>query len=251
MQKEEFQLKKLVPEEKTRRIFAQVFDRQTISILAQMANKGIFDTVEFVISTGKEAHVFRAVDSAKKYRAVKIYKIETSDFNTMSKYIEGDVRFKGVKKNKRDLVFAWTRKEFKNLELLNSVKVTAPLPIAFKNNVLVMEFIGTKGEAAKTVRENPVTAEKFRDFAVDALSKMFFDADLIHSDFSEYNILNRQEELVLIDCAQAVVKTHPHAKEFWQRDLKNISNYLRKKGLEISSEELENEIKKRKKQELA
>lgn len=243
MKKEKFLIQDLVPEEQVQRIFARVFDKQTISTLTQIAHKGLFDTVEFVISTGKEAHVFRAIDSAGKFRAVKIYKIETSDFKNMAKYLEGDMRFKGIKKNKRDLVYAWTRKEFKNLQLLNNAGISVPLPIAFKNNVLVMEFIGKNGEAAKILKDNSVSAEQFHDFAVDALAKTFFRAGLVHSDFSEYNVLNNAGELVLIDCAQAVVHSHPNAKEFWKRDLRNTANYLGKKGLKTSAEELEKEIK--------
>ncbi|MDD5163970.1 MAG: serine protein kinase RIO, partial [Candidatus ainarchaeum sp.] len=208
--------------------------------------KGYFKTVEFVISTGKEAHVFRAVDASGNFRAVKIYKIETSDFKNMSKYLEGDVRFKKIKQNKRSLVFAWTRKEFKNLEALNKAGISVPLPIVSKNNVLIMEFIGQEGKAAKTIRENPVEAEKFFDFAVDALAKMLFRAELVHSDFSEYNVLNNNGGPVLIDCAQAVLTSHPGAKDFWERDLKNIANYLAKKGMKKTPAEIEEEVRKKK-----
>src|SRR3989338_5861598 len=246
MEKQKFLLQNLVPEEETRRIFAQVFDKSTIETLHALASRGYFKTVEFVISTGKEAHVFRAVDSSGSFRAIKIYKIETSDFRKMSKYIEGDPRFKRIKQTKRDLVFAWTRKEFKNLELLNSAGVSVPLPIAFKNNVLIMEFIGKKGEAAKIVKEDSVPAEKFFDFAVGALAKMLFNAELVHSYFSEYNIMNNSGKLVVIDCAQAVLSSHPFSKEFWQRDLKNTANYVSKQGMKKTPLEIEEAVKERK-----
>jgi len=243
MEKEKFLLQNIVPEEETRRIFAQVFDKSTIETIHALANKGYFKTLEFVISTGKEAHVFRAVDSSGNFRAVKIYKIETSDFKNMGKYLEGDIRFKSIKKTKRDLVFAWTRKEFKNLEALNKAGIPVPLPIVSKNNVLVMEFIGKNGKAARAIKDEPPQLRKFYDFAVDALARMLFKAELVHSDFSEYNVLNSAGKLVLIDCGQAILTSHPSAREFWQRDLKNIANYLNKNGLKKTSEELEEEVK--------
>jgi RIO kinase 1 len=246
MEKEKFLLQNLVPEEETQRIFDKVFDKTAIETLHYLAHKGYFNKVEFVISTGKEAHVFRAVDASENFRAVKIYKIETSDFNNMAKYLEGDMRFKKTKQNKRSLVFSWTRKEFRNLEALNTAGIPVPLPIASKNNVLVMEFIGNNGEAAKTIKENPVEIEKFFDFAVDSLAKMLFRAELVHSDFSEYNVLNNRGKPILIDCGQAVLTSHPNARDFWQRDLKNIANYLSKNGLKKTSAEIEEKVREKK-----
>ncbi|MAG22235.1 MAG: serine/threonine protein kinase [Candidatus Diapherotrites archaeon] len=245
--KEEFSLMKFVPDDSARKIFAKVFDRQTIESVHALASKGYFDVLEFVISTGKEAHVFRARDRTGNFRAVKIYKIETTDFKRMSQYIEGDVRFGRVKKTRRSLVYAWTKKEFKNLLLLHKIGVRAPLPLAFQNNVLVMEFVGKKGEASPRLKEKPLEdVEKLHSTLVDFLAKMLFKAELIHSDISEYNILNKNGELVVIDCAQAVLNSHPEAKSFFERDITNISNYLRKKGLKITKESLMDEIKAKK-----
>lgn len=247
MRESDFSLQKLVPEEKTKQIFAKVFDRQTIETVHALATKGYFDVLEFVISTGKEAHVFRARDTSGNYRAVKIYKIETSDFKNMSKYLEGDIRFKGVKGNRRELVYAWAKKEFKNLVLLNNVGVRVPLPIAFRGNVLVMEFIGENGNASPTLKEAPLeNAEKVHSTIVDFMARMLFKARLVHSDVSEYNILNKNGELVLIDCAQAVLNSHPNAKSFFERDVANISHYLVKNGIKITENELIEEIRSKK-----
>ena len=60
-----------------------------------------------------------------------------------------------VKKDKRDFVFAWTRKEFKNLLRMKKAKIKSPVPIAFSENVLVMEFVGKDGKAAPTLKERP------------------------------------------------------------------------------------------------
>ena len=187
------------------------------------------------------------MDSAGNYRAVKIYKIETTDFKHMSRYLEGDVRFNNVKKNRRDLVYAWARKEFKNLLRMNKIGVRVPLPIAVKDNVLVMEFVGEKGKASPTLKENPASdIKKVHSTVVDFMARMLFKAELIHSDISEYNILNKSEELVLIDCAQAVLNSHPQAKTFFERDVKNISNYLTKNGLKTTENDLIEEIRSKK-----
>ncbi len=247
--KEEFDLRKFVPREEQRRTFAKVFDRGTIRAVHRLAMKGHFDVLEFVVSTGKEAHVFRARDRARNSRAVKIYKIGTSDFNRMHRYLQGDVRFKNVRQNKRDIVFAWTRKEFKNLSLMNKAGVRAPMPVAFFENVLVMEFIGLPGteEAALTLKELPMPdLPKAYATVVDFLARLLYKAELVYADFSEYNILNNTQELVLIDAGQAVLTTHPEAKEFFERDAQNVANYFTKLGLKKSREELVEDMRQKK-----
>lgn len=247
MEREQELIRELIREEKSRRIFAGVFDRQAIETVHSLASKGYFETLEFVISTGKEAHVFRAVDAAGSFRAVKIYKIETSDFKRMHDYIEGDRRFGHVKKTKREMVFVWAKKEFGNLEAMRNAGIRVPLPVAVRNNALVMEFIGKNGIAAKTVKEQP--PENIKDFhstIVDFLAKMLFKAKIVHADLSEYNVLNNSEEFVVIDVGQGIPLSHPRAKTFFERDLTNISNYLAKKGEKTDSSSLLAEIKAKK-----
>lgn len=240
-------LKELVPEEKNQDIFNQVFDNNTILALHELAEKGYFDFVEFIISTGKEAHVFRAQGHAGNYKAVKIYKTLTTGFKNMKKYIDGDLRFKEIKHNQRELIKQWTRKEFKNLTQLNRAGIRVPLPLAFKENVLVMEFIGEK-TAAPTLKNKPVKdLKKLKKTVREWLALMVEKAKLVHADLSEYNILNFDQEPVLIDCGQAVLTSHPKAKEFFERDVKNIANYFSKMGLKTTKEDYLEEIRQEKK----
>ncbi|MFH1588355.1 MAG: serine protein kinase RIO [Candidatus Diapherotrites archaeon] len=246
--KEKNPLQELFQEEKETKTYAKIFDSQTIKAINSLASKGIIDMLEFVISTGKEAHVFRAMDSAGNFRAVKIYKTATSDFKKMNQYLKGDYRFKNVKKEKRDIVHAWTKKEFKNLERMNKAGTRVPMGLATKENVLVMEFIGNKeGTAAKTLKETPAkevdynyTYEKIIEFT----ARNLYLQELIHADLSEYNILMHEKEPVIIDVGQAVLNTHPMAKEFFERDILNIANYFSKKGINTDYEKAIEDVKK-------
>lgn len=229
--------------------FDKVFDEETLNTIHKIASAGLIDVLEFVISTGKEAYVFRAKDKGGNFRAVKVYKTLTSDFHNMAKYIEGDKRFKNVPKEKKEIVKEWTKKEFKNLEKLSIAEASVPYPIGFKNNVLVMEFIGEKGNASKTLKEVGVKdLEQAYEQVVEFIARSFYISHLIHSDLSEYNILVQKKEgkekLIVIDVGQAVLKSHPKAEEFLERDLKNISNYFTKKGLKKSEEELRKDVRK-------
>jgi len=228
--------------EAVRKVFGEVFDERTVKAVHILAQKGYIDSLEHLINVGKEAHVFRALDPAGNPRAVKIYKISTSKFKNMRAYIEGDLRLKEIKKSKRELIYQWTRKEYRNLEKLTEAGVRVPMPLAFHENVLVMEFIGEK-KAAPPLKEKSIDGKKLRKRIAEEMAKMVLLAELVHADLSEYNILNLNGEPVIIDCAQAVLTSHPNAGKFFERDVQNMANYLSKKGEKVSAKELRGEIK--------
>ena len=240
----------LIRAEHSRKIFEKVFDARTIRALHSLSQKKHFEQVEFVIKTGKEAHVFRAVDKSGNFKAVKIYKTDASDFGKMQEYIEGDRRFKKVKGTKRDIVNVWAKKEFRNLQDYRKAGIRVPMPIAVNENVLVMEFIGKEGMAAKTLKEHkPENMAEFHKVMAENMVKMLYKSRIIHADLSEYNILNNNGEFVIIDVGQGVSVSHPKAKEFFERDARNISNFLAKNGEKTGFEEFLAEIKAKKPQQ--
>ena len=249
--KEDFdycEFEKRIKQESDKKIFEKVFDAQTLKTLHTLATKNLFDSLEHIISTGKEAHVFIAKDTSGNSRAVKIFKKETTDFKRMHEYIADDRRFKGIKKDRRNLVYAWSRKEYKNLMIANKAKLQVPMVLGFKDNIIVMEFIGETGKASPRLKEIKPTKEQLKNYKeqiIEFIAKLYL-AGLIHADLSEYNILVKQNDLYIIDFGQAVLLNHPCAKEFFERDVRNIANYFSKQGLETSFEELYSEIKKKK-----
>jgi RIO kinase 1 len=216
------------------KILQSVFDKRTIDTLYWMTNTKRISEIEFCIATGKEADIYRGIDSEGKYIAMKIYRIETSDFREMRKYIDGDVRFDNVRKDKRDLVIAWCRKEFSNLKRMKKAGVRVPNPLMFRNNVLVMEFIGTKGKPAPIIKDVEIKDPKAVCIELFTfIKKLYEDAGLVHADLSEYNILYHRNKPVVIDVGQAVLLSHPKAEEFLVRDIKNISRFFKKKGVNV------------------
>jgi RIO kinase 1 len=236
---------KIFKTRETRKIFDDVFDKATLETIYSLARKKYFDEVEFVIATGKEGNVFRCIGGDNFY-ALKIYKVETSDFNHMNDYITGDERFKDVRKDKLAIIEAWTRKEFKNLEELTNAKIRVPLPIAFKRNCLLMEFFGNEKLAAPKAKTKPFTnmQEKY-DLMCEYLAKMV-KIKIVHADLSEYNILNNNEEMVIIDVGQAVSTMHPKAKDFFERDILNLSKWFNKHGVDTNYDKMYEDIKAKK-----
>ena len=219
-----------------------VFDTATLKTLYTLSNKGIIQALGGSISTGKEANVFLA-DGEKNECAVKIYRISTSTFNSMEEYILGDPRFENIRHRKRDIIFAWTRKELRNLSRAQSAGIRVPEPITTERNILVMQFIGEDGvpyPLLKDVRLDNEQAHRIFEILKEYMHKLFKDAKLIHGDLSEYNIMIDPNDMtpIIIDMGQAVTLEHPRADTFLRRDIKNVLRFFKRFKITTSPEEM-------------
>ncbi|WP_370573890.1 serine protein kinase RIO [Methanomethylovorans sp.] len=234
-----------------RKVTENVFDEATLKAIYTLSNKGIIEALGGSISTGKEANVFLA-DGKEHSLAIKIYRITTSSFNSMEDYIIGDPRFRDVRHTKKDIVFAWTKKEYRNLLRAGEVGIKVPKPITTERNILVMEFMGKDEKPyplLKDVQLDEKTAKKVFDTLIDYIKKLYVDAGLVHGDLSEYNVLIETEQIepILIDMGQSVTLEHPRADQFLRRDIQNIERYFKKYGIKSDENDLYTLITKDKK----
>jgi RIO kinase 1 len=65
---------------------------------------------------------------------------------------------------------------------------------------------------------------------------MYKVCKLVHGDLSEYNMLYWKENLWLIDVSQSVEHDHPRSLEFLRLDVKNVTDFFKKKGVDTLSE---------------
>ncbi|MCQ1537532.1 serine protein kinase RIO [Methanocalculus taiwanensis] len=210
-----------------RKVLDEVFDEVTLHALYKLANKKVITAVGGSLSTGKEANVFSAGCGEGKDCVIKIYRIRTGNFNAMGDYILGDPRFSNIRKTKKDIIFAWTKKEYSNLSRATEAGLPVPLPIAFDRNILIMEFLGEGGIPYPQLRlDPPADPERAYEEILDLITRLYQKARLIHGDLSEYNILSGGDRLWLIDMGQAVTPDHPSAHRFLFRDIKNINRYF-------------------------
>lgn len=122
----------------------QVLDPRTRLILFKFLQQGLLDHINGCISTGKEANVYHAQTKDEQHRAIKVYKTSILVFKDRDRYVTGEYRFRHgySRHNPRKMVRLWAEKEFRNLTRLHANGIPCPKPIALKNHVLVMEFIG-------------------------------------------------------------------------------------------------------------
>lgn len=215
----------------------EVFDQATRLIIYKFLTEGVLNEVHGVVSAGKEARVYWGKNKEGKDLAVKIYLTTSADFKRgMYKYIDGDYRFKGVKHDTRSLIFAWAQKEFRNLDEAARAGVNVPKPIAVRNNVLVMEFIGEEGVSAPSMKERvPANPEKIYRQLLTNMSRLYRKADLVHGDLSEYNVMIWKDKPVVFDMSQSVPTSHPLAKSLLERDLTNVNRFFSRLGVKVLS----------------
>jgi len=222
--------------------YKNVFDEFTLRNLFKLSSQGYFDVLESPISKGKESNVFSALTKDKKRVILKIYRLETCDFNRMYDYLRSDPRYMQIKKQRRKVIFAWAQREFRNLKKISDIGVRVPKALTFLNNILVMEFIGRNYAAPKVKDSIPGDLKRFSDKTITYMKKLYKNG-IVHADLSEFNILNHNQRPVFIDLSQATVKDHSQFNEFLERDIRNICKFFRKKGLDISEEYITKKVK--------
>jgi RIO kinase 1 len=229
------------------KVTASVFDDATFAALYKLVQDGWISAFGGPISTGKEANVYtalgderaaEALDEVEPEVAVKVYRINASDFRDMRDYLTGDPRFEGIGGKKSQVVLAWVRKEYANLKRAEKAGVRVPNPLAVERNVLVMEYIGTdEGGRAKRLAEVDVNNPETAYHVVREYIRRLYTAGLVHGDLSEYNIVVEDGELVVIDLGQAVTVHHPNSDMFLQRDCHNVAKFFSRQGLDVTGEE--------------
>jgi len=210
----------------TLKVREDVFDDITLLALYKLVHKKWLSVIGGSISTGKEANVFYGERSGAAI-AIKIYRIRTANFTTMSSYIVGDRRFSHVRKSKKELIFAWTKKEFSNLARAREAGIAVPDPLVFDRNILVMSFIGEGEIPYPQLRAAELTepAETYSRIT-GIIETLYNKAGLVHADLSEFNILYGDQPY-LIDMGQSVTRDHPRALPFLIRDIRNINRFFK------------------------
>ncbi|CEJ62309.1 Putative Serine/threonine-protein kinase RIO1 [Penicillium brasilianum] len=231
----------------------QVLDPRTRMILLQMINRGLVSEIHGCLSTGKEANVYHAMsfpdehqEATPVHRAIKVYKTSILVFKDRDKYVTGEFRFRQGynKSNNRAMVKVWAEKEMRNLRRLYAAGIPCPEPIYLRLHVLVMGFLGSsKGLPAPRLKDvefdisEPET--RWRSLYMELLGcmrVMYQTCRLVHADLSEYNILYHKQRLYIIDVSQSVEHDHPRSLEFLRMDIKNVSDFFRRKGVDTLPE---------------
>ena len=253
-------------------------DQAALRCIQRAINCGVLDTMHGAVNEGKEAVVYHAFSpNCERGVAVKIFK-RIEQFRNRGNYVDGDPRYFGQKfhsLDKRGQLELWTEKEFRNLTRAHSAGVPSPAPIAFRENLLFMSFLGDDGWPAPQLKEVYDTrnikqgSKRWRHLyfhTLISIRQLYHCGRLVHSDLSEYNILlcpadalrnertaaddekmpakkvvslATSDELAIafIDFGQAVDVKHPLSQELLRRDIEKITSFFKRCGSKTIKEE--------------
>ena len=238
----------------------QVLDPRTRMILLQMINRGVVSEVNGVVSTGKEANVYHALSipthsegdkppdlvGQEVHRAIKVYKTSILVFKDREKYVTGEFRFRQGynKSSNRAMVKVWAEKEWRNLKRIYASGIPCPEPVYLRLHVLGMSFIGdSKGVPAPRLKDVEFTEKnpqlRWRTVYIELVAYMrilYQVCRLVHADLSEYNVLYHNDRSWIIDVSQSVEHDHPRSLDFLRMDIKNVSDFCRRKEIAVLSE---------------
>lgn len=210
------------------KVYKNVFDGFTIQTLFKLITQGHFEGLYAPLQIGKESNIFIAQKEGG-FVIVKIYRLETCNFNRMYDYIKSDPRFIGLKKQRRKIIFTWVQREYRNLIAAREV-INVPTPYTFSNNVLVMELIGDKTPALMVKDHIPENPKRFFKLTLGSI-KDLYKIGLVHADISEFNILNYKEKPYFIDFSQGTSVKDSRAQELLKRDISNVCRFFSKFGV--------------------
>lgn len=233
----------------------QVLDPRTRMILLQMINRNVVSEVNGCMSTGKEANVYHAVSysdeegneaETARQRAIKVYKTSILVFKDREKYVSGEYRFRQGynKSSNRAMVKVWAEKEMRNLKRIHAADIPCPEPLYLRLHVLAMGFLGdSKGNPAPRLKDVtldvPEPETRWRSLYIELVGHMrtmYQVCKLVHADLSEYNVLYHEDKLFIIDVSQSVEHDHPRSLDFLRMDIKNVTDFFRRKGVHTLSE---------------
>jgi RIO kinase 1 len=212
------------------KVVNEVLDKSTVMTLYKMITDHVIAFVNGSVSAGKESVLFWGVDEKDVDIALKIYLVSTSNFKKREPYITGDPRFSHLKKGTKNMVYLWAKKEYRNLSQCYDAGIPVPKPLYVTNNVLAMEFMGDNGSPSKLLLTSEVDADDYRQ-AISIIKDLYNKANLVHGDFSEYNIFKTENGLVVFDLGSGVDLRHPNSKKFLKRDINNITRFFSKRGI--------------------
>jgi RIO kinase 1 len=220
------------------KIWNNVFDEFTENIIKRLITKGFIEGIESPVMIGKEANIFTALTKKKEKRIVKIYRLESCNFNKMYSYIKSDPRFMNLKNQRRQIIFTWAKREYKNLLIARKSNVKSPMPIAIINHVIIMEMVGNNNPAKQLKDLYPKDIDLFFNELIDNLRKLYQKGKIVHGDLSEFNILNYNDSPYIIDYSQATsIKDH-ESINYLKRDIENLKRFFKKIKYEVDVDEI-------------
>jgi len=190
-----------------------------------LVKAGILESLGKPLGVGKESDVYDALTQNGERVAVKFHRLGRTSFRQTR-------RLRGYLLNRRHASWLYqsrlaAEREIEALRLVYPCGVSVPKPVGHNRHVVVMGMID--GECLFRIAEltNP---KAILSEILENVRKAYIEADVIHGDLSEFNVvLTHNWNVLIIDWPQFIRTDHPNAEMILKRDLWNILKFFRRK----------------------
>jgi RIO kinase 2 len=192
--------------------------------LRALVKQDILDGIGEPIGVGKESDVYEGIALGDHRVALKFHRLGRPSFQhtrRLRSYI-------GQRRHISDLYEARlaAKREHEALVTLAKVGIRVPEPIGYNRHIIVMDYLD--GELLQRIRELPAPIEIYKDLMED-YTRSVRACGIIHGDFSEYNVIIREDLTPwIIDWPQQVATTHPNAETLLMRDVNQVQTFFTK-----------------------
>jgi RIO kinase 2 len=177
------------------------------------------------LGVGKEADVYDALAPNGERVAVKFHRLGRTSFRQTR-------RLRGYIADRRHISWLYqsrlaAEREIEALRILYPRGISVPKPIDQNRHIVVMGMI--EGEDLYRVPKVP-DAERVLDEVLYNVRKTYVEAEVIHADLSEFNMILKPDlHVLIIDWPQFVRTDHPNAEMLLKRDVWNILRFFRRR----------------------
>lgn len=177
------------------------------------------------LGVGKEADVYDALTPKGERIAIKFHRLGRISFRQTRRkrgWTTEDVNW--LLRSRKA-----AEKEYEALKLVYPKGVAVPKPISQNRHAIAMGAIEGAELAKHKEIQNP---QKVLKEILRNVRKTYLKAGIIHADLSEYNIILKPDNhILIIDWPQYVTKNHPNAQQLLKRDVENILQFFKRKHL--------------------
>jgi RIO kinase 2 len=193
--------------------------------LHTLVERGTISQLGPMIGKGKESDVYGCMDDNENIYALKIFRMGRTSFKNIK-------MLRSFLDNRKHLSWLYVnrlaaKKEFDALGKLDDLKVDTPKPIGLNRHMIVMSYLRGKELAYYQNLKNP---SKIFNKIIKQIKIIYQEADMIHGDLGEFNIVvDNKGNILIIDWLQWIPSDHPNARSILKRDIENVCNFFQKK----------------------
>lgn len=219
--------------------------------MAWLLAKGVVTDVDGELRSGKEATLYLAhgpagVLALKVFRDRSVRSFKRDERYQDARHDGGSTATKAIAaaggRGRRAETARWALHEYRMLWRLHRAGVPVPEPLvgpgtrtlAKAGDVVVMRYLGDDDGPAPRLADAALdAADASQAFARSVHHlRTLWHLGVVHGDYSTYNLLWWQGEVVVIDLPQAVDRSHPEARTLLRRDVANLCDTFAVMGVE-------------------